>query len=68
MAAHRQNRSKIDIILKFSKKQLEALNEKTFLDILVEISAHLKADYIRLTPLVRSYIGIRIYRPSIARA
>jgi hypothetical protein len=68
MAAYKQDGLKIDAILKFSKKQLEALDKKTFLDILVEVSAHLKADYTRLTPLVRLYTGIGIYRPFIARA
>lgn len=67
MAAYRQDRSKIDAISKFGKKQLEALDQKTFSDILAKASAHLKADYARLTPLMRSYTGIRIYRPSITR-
>jgi len=38
MAAHGQDRSKIDAISKFGKKQLEALDQKTFSDILAEAS------------------------------
>jgi hypothetical protein len=68
MATYRQDGSKIDAISKFSKKQLKALDKKTFLDILAEVSAYLKADYARLTPLMRLYTGIGIYRPSITRA
>ena len=68
IATHGQDRSKIDAISKFGKKQLEALDEKTFSDILAEVRANSKADCARLTPLVRSYTGIGIYRPSIARA
>jgi hypothetical protein len=68
MAAHGQDGSKIDAISKFGKKQLEALDQKTFSDILAEVSAHSEADCARLTPLVRSYTGIGMYGPSIARA
>jgi hypothetical protein len=53
MAAHRQDRSKINAISKFGKKQLEALDQKTFLDILAEASAYSKAGCARLTPFVR---------------
>lgn len=67
IAAHGQDGSKIDAISKFGKKQLEALDQKTFSDILAEVSAHSKADYTRLTTLVRSHTGIGMYRPSIAR-
>jgi hypothetical protein len=67
MAAHGQDGSKIDAISKFGKKQLEALDQKTFSDILAEVSAYSKADCARLTPLVRSYTGIGMYGPSITR-
>jgi hypothetical protein len=50
MASHGQDGSKIDAISKFGKKQLEALDQKTFSDILAEVSAHSKADCARLTP------------------
>jgi hypothetical protein len=68
MAAHGQDGSKVDTIAKFGKKQLKALDQKTFSDILAEVSAHSKADAAMLTPLVRSYTGIGMYGPSIARA
>jgi hypothetical protein len=68
MAAHGQDGSKIDAISKFGKKQLDALDQKTFSNILAEVSAHSNADCARLTPLVRSYIGIGMYGPSITRA
>lgn len=68
MAAYGQDGSKIDAILKFGKKQLEALDHQTFSDILVEVRVHSDTDYARLTLPVRSYIGIAIYGPSIARA
>jgi hypothetical protein len=68
MTAHGQDGSKVDAIAKFGKKELKALDEKTFSNILAEVSAHLKAESARLTPLVRSYIGIGMYGPSIARA
>jgi hypothetical protein len=53
MAAHGQDGSKIDAIAKFGKKQLKAFDQKTFSDILAEVSAHSKADSARLTLLVR---------------
>ena len=67
IAAYWQDGSKIDAISKFGKKQLEALDQRTFLDILAEVSAHLEADSARLTTLVRSHTGIGMYEPSIAR-
>jgi hypothetical protein len=42
MAAHGQDGSKIDAISKFGKKQLEALDQKTFSDILAEASTYSK--------------------------
>jgi hypothetical protein len=39
MAAHGQDGSKVDAIAKFGKKQLKALDQKTFSDILEEVSA-----------------------------
>lgn len=47
MATHGQDKLKIHAILKFGKKQLEALDQKTFSDILAEVSTHSKADYAR---------------------
>ncbi|KAI0126991.1 vacuolar sorting protein VPS1, dynamin [Xylariales sp. AK1849] len=38
MAAHGQDGSKVDAIAKFGKKQLEAFDQKTFFEILVEAS------------------------------
>ena len=67
IAAHRQDDSKVDAITKFDTRQSKALDQKTFLDILAEVSAHSKADS-EILILVRLYTGIRIYRPSIARA
>jgi hypothetical protein len=39
MAAHGQDGSKVDAIAKFGKKQLKALDQKTFSNILAEVSA-----------------------------
>ncbi len=68
MTAHGQDGSKVDAIAKFGKKQLKTLDQKTFSDILAEVSAHSKTDCARLTPLVRSHTGIGMYGPSITRA
>lgn len=68
MAAHGQDGSKIDAISKFGKKQLEALDQNPFSDILAEVSVYSKADRARLIPLVRSYTGFGMYGPSNARA
>lgn len=54
MAAYGQDGLKVDAIAKFDKKQLKAFDQKTFLDILAEVSAKSKADCARFTPLVRS--------------
>ncbi len=68
MTAHGQDGSKVDAIAKFGKKQLKAFDEKTFSDILAEVSAHPGLDSAKLTPHVRSHTGIEMYGPSIARA
>ena len=68
MAAHGQDGSKVDAIAKFGKKQLKAFDQKTFSDILAEVSAYSKVDSARLIPAVRSYTGIGMYGPSITRA
>jgi hypothetical protein len=67
MAAHRQDGSKIDAIVKFDKKQLKAFDQKTFSDILTEVNEHSRTDAAILTPLFCSYTDIGIYRPSITR-
>lgn len=42
MTAHGQDGSKIDTIAKFGKKELKALDQKTFSEILAEVSTHSK--------------------------
>lgn len=68
MTAHGLDGSKVDAIAKFGKRQLKAFDEKTFSDILAEAGAPTKVDSAKLTPHVRSYTGIEMYGPSIARA
>lgn len=67
MTAHGQDGSKVDAIARFGKKQLKALDEKTFSNILAEVST-IKCRLRHANPLVRSYTGIGMYGPSIARA
>jgi hypothetical protein len=58
MAAYGQDGLKVDTIAKFGKKQLKALDQKTFLHILAEVSVHLKADCARLTLLVHRHRNV----------
>jgi hypothetical protein len=67
MTAHGQDGSKVDAIARFGKKQLKALDEKTFSNILAEVST-IKCRLHYTNPLVCSYTGIGMYGPSIARA
>lgn len=67
MTAHGQDGSKVDAIARFGKKQLKAFDEKTFSNILAEVST-IKCRLRHANLPVRSYTGIGMYGPSIARA
>jgi hypothetical protein len=66
MASHGQDSSKIDATVKFGKKQLETLDQKTFSDILAEVIDAQNVGFHRLTAIVH-YTGIGMYGSSIAR-
>jgi hypothetical protein len=57
----------MNIIIKFNKKQLTALNKKTGLNILIKIKIYLKANYIILISFIYLYINIEIYKLFIIR-
>lgn len=67
MVAHGQDGSKVDAIARFGKKQLKTLDQKTFSDILAEVST-IKCRLRHAKSLVHSYTGIGMHGPSIARA
>ncbi len=66
MTTHRQDNLKVDIIASFRKIQLKALDQAIFSNILAKVSTT-KYKLYPANPFMHLYIGIEIYRPSIAR-
>lgn len=67
MTAHGQDDSKADAIARFGKKHLKTLDEKTFSDVLAEVST-INYRLSNANHLVRLYTGISMHGSSIARA